>query len=29
MTAPMHHKSRRDRMCILAHMYSRDRNRRT
>ena len=29
MTAPMHHKSRRDRMCILAHMCSRDRNRRT
>ena len=29
MIAPMRHMSRRDRMCIQAHMYSRDRSRRT
>ena len=29
MIAPTYHMSRRDRMCILAHMYSRDRSRRT
>ena len=29
MIAPTHHMSRRDRMCILAHTYSRDRSRRT
>ena len=29
MIAPMHHMSRRDRMCIQVHMYSRDRSRRT
>ena len=29
MIAPTYHKSRRDHMCILAHMYSRDRSRRT
>ncbi len=29
MIAPMHHMSRRDRMCIQVRMYSRDRSRRT
>ena len=29
MIAPTYHMSRRDRMCIRVHMYSRDRSRRT
>ena len=29
MIAPTCHMSRRDRMCIQVHMYSRDRSRRT